>query len=48
MVQWCNIPTNLIEIWWGQTQKMVIQELANQRSTKTNRIKKEFFDESKS
>ena len=21
MVQWCNIPTNLIQIWWGPAQK---------------------------
>ena len=47
MAQWCNIPTNLIQISWGPAQKMVLQELALQCSTKTNTIKKEFFGESK-
>ena len=43
MAQWCNIPPEQIEIWWMPTQKMIMSELAHQRSTKTNMIKKEFF-----
>ena len=43
MVNWCNIPQEQIQIWWSPAQKMIMSELAHQRSTKTNMIKKEFF-----
>ena len=48
MADWCHIDkdSNKRELWWQAMKKVLISELQQQRSDKTNVIKREFFSKS--
>ena len=39
----CNIKEDAVQTWWQAAKRVVLVELAQQRSNKTNVIKREFF-----
>ena len=43
MGSWCQIEPNKLHLWWQMAKKVVLQELTQQRSNKTNVMKNEFF-----
>ena len=43
MGSWCQIEPNKLHLWWPIAKKVVLQELTQQRSNKTNVMKNEFF-----
>lgn len=43
MAKWCNIEQRKLKTWWQFARKVILKELAQQRSNKTNVIKNEFF-----
>lgn len=45
MADWCNISESHVPIWWGSAKKIITNELGLQRSTKSNKVKAEFFGE---
>ena len=45
MTQWCAVHDNYAGDWWLWARKTLLAELAFQKSTKTNMIKREFVGE---
>ena len=43
MATWCSIEPQKLHKWWRMAKKVIIQELGQQRSNKTNVLKNEFF-----
>ena len=43
MGSWCQIEPNKLHLWWQIAKKVILQELGQQRSNKTNVMKNEFF-----